>query len=183
MSSKNGEQSNVKIEYDNPLVLSSVHQTEHETRAVGDANETRAASDCGPDVETNSPESLQPLTEGSKSGSSSSTDVSSTEVETQPPTTFPSAQHRTKPTSKKSSERKHILFIFRKTRTAKRADVRKLRDRQTDRSALRAEDPPRKIQITPQSQQLINNLTLNIAKICSQILSEFHSWESSHFQR
>ena len=57
------------------------------------------------------------------------------------------------------------------TGTAQTRGRQRKQDRQTDRSALTADDPPRKIQITTSRQHIYETKLSNWARICDQILS------------
>ena len=77
-------------------------------------------------METDLPEWLQPFTEGS------STDVSPPDVDIPPPAFLPSANAPAKPISAAQEESTIYSLISRKTRIAKCADARKLRERHAE---------------------------------------------------
>ena len=109
ISSSMGETSSVKPTTTFLGVVPGVQATVHQTKALGDRNQTQAVGDHERSVETKLPEWLQPPTEGLTMRFSSSTDVSPADVEIPPPALPRSAHPPAKPTSNKSGG-KHILF-------------------------------------------------------------------------
>ena len=105
--------------------------TEQQTKALGDQKPAQAVGDHERRVETGPPEWLQPFTEGLTKGSSNSTDVSPADVVIPPPAINSSFRASFSKTYFKQVRRK-VQFIHsfsRKTRIAKYADARKLRER------------------------------------------------------
>ena len=92
--------------------ISLVQDTDHQIRALGDRKHTRAVGD-------------QPLTEGSIIGSSNLTDVFPADVKIAPPARI--VQRNLLRIDQEGST--IYPLIFRKTRFAKYADARKLRER------------------------------------------------------
>ena len=104
-----------------PLVVPGVQATEHRTEALGGRKQVQAVDDHVLHMVQNYQNGFQPFTAGLTRISSSATDISPAAVEI-PPSSSKTVLQRERETSTIYS------IIFRKTRIAKYADVRTLRE-------------------------------------------------------